>query len=276
MGWHRNLAWHLIRGDLYIMWTSIVEVFQYREMLRNLIAKELRAKYKASVLGFLWTFINPLFMLIVYSIAFGIVLRIQQQNYSMFLFVALLPWNYLVVSIQQGTSAIVGNASFVKKIYFPRAVLPLAVVFANLVNFLLSLLIMVPALLLFHVRLTESVISLPAILFVQTLLVMALTLLASVGNVYLRDLEHIITVIILAWMYVTPIFYSASMIPSAWRGFFNANPATSIINAYRAIFFYGQWPQWSSLAWLTGILIVFLVMSWAVFGRAQRGLAEEI
>lgn len=258
------------------MWSDVLEVIRYREMLRNLVAKELRAKYKASVLGFLWTFVNPLFMLAIYSVAFGIVLRIQQQNYSMFLFVALLPWNYLVQSIQQGAAAIVGNAGFVKKIYFPRAVLPLAIVFANMVNYLLSLLILIPALLLFHVHLTLSLISLPAILFTQTLLVAALTLLAAIGNVYLRDLEHIITVVVVAWMYVTPIFYSSDMIPKSWLIFFNANPATAIINAYRAIFFYGQWPQWHALGWLTGALIVLFGVSWVVFARGQRGLAEQI
>ncbi|MBC7107109.1 MAG: ABC transporter permease, partial [Firmicutes bacterium] len=112
------------------MWQQIAEIYAYREMLRNLVARELRARYKGSVLGFLWTFFNPLFMLVVYSAVFSHVMRVQVENYAMFLFVALLPWNYFAQSVQQAAASLVQNAGLVKKIYFPRAVLPLAVVLA--------------------------------------------------------------------------------------------------------------------------------------------------
>ena len=116
------------------MWQELKEIYLYREMLRNLVARELRARYKGSFLGFLWTFLNPLLMLVVYSIVFSFVMRVQVEKYTMFLFVALLPWNYLSQSVLQSAASLVQNANLVKKIYFPRAVLPLSVVAANMVN----------------------------------------------------------------------------------------------------------------------------------------------
>ncbi|MDD4169501.1 MAG: ABC transporter permease, partial [Desulfotomaculaceae bacterium] len=115
------------------MWQQIKEIYIYREMLKNLVAKELRARYKGSILGFFWTFFNPLLMLIVYSVVFSFVMRIQTENYTMFLFVALLPWNFISNSIMQGTSSIVQNGALIKKIYFPREVLPLSIILTNII-----------------------------------------------------------------------------------------------------------------------------------------------
>lgn len=141
------------------MWHQIREVYFYREMLKNLVSKELRARYKGSVLGFLWTFFNPLLMLIVYSVVFSFIMRIETENYAMFLFVALLPWNFLSSSIMQGAASLVQNGSLIKKIYFPREILPLSIVIANLINYLLSLFILIPALIFFKIKITPAILS---------------------------------------------------------------------------------------------------------------------
>jgi lipopolysaccharide transport system permease protein len=241
------------------VWEQIKEIYLYREMLRNLVSKEIRARYKASVLGFLWTFVNPLLTLAVYSFVFSVVMKSGIKNYSMFLFVALLPWNYIAMSITQGTTSLVGNVSLVKKIYFPRAILPLSLVLANMVNYLLGLIILMPALAIFHIRFT-----------------IALTLIVSAGTVYFRDLEHIIGIFIMLWFFLTPIVYSIDTIPTNLRNLFNFNPASPIIEAYRSIFFYGKWPDWVTLGWLTLGLVFLLIVCWFAFMRLQRSVAEEI
>ncbi|HHW42655.1 MAG TPA: ABC transporter permease [Desulfotomaculum sp.] len=258
------------------MWQQIKEIYAYREMLKNLVARELRARYKGSVLGFLWTFFNPLLMLVVYSVVFSFVMRSNIQNYSMFLFVALLPWNYLSVSVIQGASSLVQNGALVKKIYFPREVLPLSIVLTNLVNYLLSLLILIPALLIFKISLTPALLAFPAVLLSETLLVTTLVFLVAVANVYFRDLEHIVGILMTVWFFLTPVLYPVDIIPAEARPFFDLNPATPLMEAYRAIFFYGRWPDWTVLGRLTAALVPLLMMSMAVFNCLQKNVAEEI
>jgi len=258
------------------VWEQIKEIYLYREMLRNLVSKEIRARYKASVLGFLWTFVNPLLTLVVYSFVFSVVMKSGIQHFSMFLFVALLPWNYLSMSIIQGTTSLVQNVSLVKKIYFPRAILPLSLVLANMINYLLGLIILIPALAIFHVRFTVALVAFPVVLIVETLLVTSLTLIVAVGNVYFRDLEHIIGIFVMLWFFMTPIVYSIDTLSANLRNIFNFNPAVPIIEAYRAIFFYGKWPDWVTLGWLALGLVLLLMVCWFAFMRLQRDVAEEI
>ncbi len=258
------------------MWRAIREVYLYREMLRNLVSKELRARYKGSILGFLWTLLNPLLMLTVYTIVFSFLMRTPVENYAMFLFVGLLPWNYLSNSIIQGTGSLVHNASLIKKVYFPREVLPLSVVLANLVNYLLSLLVLIPALLIFKIKLTYALLAFPVILVIQTILVVAITFIVAIGNVYFRDLGHITGVMLTVWFFLSPILYSPEMIPENARGFLFLNPATPLIESYRDIFFYGRWPRWDLLGCIALVSIIFLLISLHIFDHLQRRVAEEI
>jgi len=260
----------------WALWRRLKEIYAYRELLANLVAKELRSRYKGSVLGFFWTFFNPLLMLVVYTVLFSYVMRAGIEKYAMFLFVALLPWNYLANSVLQGAACLVQNSSLIKKVYFPREVLPLSVVLTNMVNYLLSLFILIPALLIFKVRLTAALAAFPAVLLAQTLLVASLALLVSAANVYFRDLEHITGVLLTVWFFLSPVLYPVDMVPEGARKFFVLNPATPIVEAYRDIFFKGTWPDWGGLAGVAGACAVLLAVCWWVFDRLQRGVAEEI
>jgi lipopolysaccharide transport system permease protein len=258
------------------MWRQFIEVFQYREMLLNLVAKELRARYKRSTLGFLWTFVNPLLMIIVYSLVFSFVMRTRQEHYGIFLFVGLLPWNWTAQSAIQGAASLVQNANLVKKVYFPRIVLPLAVVVANLVNYVLSLFVLVPALILAGSHPTSALLAFPAIVAVQALFVTGLAVLAAIGNVYFRDLEHIVGVFMNAWFFLTPVFYGAELVPDRWRPLFALNPMVHLLEGYRSIFLLGNWPDWRSLGTVAAVVLVFCAAGLAVFARAQRGAAEYL
>lgn len=245
-------------------------------MLRNIVMRDLKARYKGSVLGFLWTFFNPLLMLVIYSVVFSLILKVDIENYSMFIFVALLPWTYFSNSVIQGSVCLVQNAGLIKKIYFPREVFPVAVVLTNLVNYLLSLLVLIPALLFFGISISIPLAAFPIILIVQTLLTIAIVLIVSVATVYFRDLEHLLGVLILALFYLTPILFPLNIIPDEFQGLFLWNPFAILVTAYRDIFFYGEWPDFMSLFIITVISILFLAIASRVFSYLQRTVAEEI
>ncbi len=258
------------------MFQHIKELYAYREMFKNLVLKELRARYKGSILGFLWTFINPLMMLVVYSVVFSFVTRASIEHYPMFLFVGLLPWNYLQTSVMMGNSSIVNNSNLIKKIYFPRVILPLAVVVSNLINYILGLFILIPALFIFKIQLTTALIAFPVVLLVQTILVTALTLLVAAANVYFRDLEHISGVLMMAWFFLTPILFPLSIIPNEAKPYFALNIMAPVVEAYQAIFFYGHFPDFNNLGRMAALFICILFVSYALFQRLQKNFAEEL
>lgn len=258
------------------MWQTIREIYQYREMLKNMVAKELRQRYKGSILGFLWTFLNPLMMLAVYSIVFSTVMKINLKNYSFFLFVGLLPWNFFSTSVLISAGSVVQNSNLIKKIYFPREVLPMAVSITGLINFLLSLLILIPAMLFFKVKLTVALVALPVIIILELVMVLGFTLLVSSLNLYFRDLEHILGVSMMAWFYLTPIIFPIEMIPKRFLWLVNLNPVAPLILAYQNILYYGAFPKWHTLGFALLFSVALLIIGMLTFRHLKRNFAEEI
>lgn len=258
------------------MINKIIEIYRYREMLRNLVSKELQARYKNSVLGFFWTFLNPLLMLAVYSFVFSAIMRSNIKDFSIYLFIGLLAWNYIAGSVLQGTGCLVANASLLKKVYFPREVIPLAIVFANMINYILSMIILLVALVISGIGIHHDILFYPVILLVQTVFLIPLVLILSVVNVYFRDLEHTVNVLINLWFFTTPIVYPLSMVPENMRVFLYLNPATHIVEAYLAIMYYRVAPNLSALFWLFVGSIIFFWIGYVIFDRLQRRVAEEI
>lgn len=258
------------------MFNAIKEIFRYREMLRNMVRKDLRTRYKGSFLGFLWTFINPLLQLLVYTAIFSTIMRINIDKFSMFLFVALLPWIFFSTSIQASTSIIISNKELVKKIYFPRVVLPISVVVSNLMNLIFGFAIVFPALIITGIGITSAIIYLPLAILVAFVMTLAISLLLAGLNVYFRDLEHIVSIAIMAWFYFTPIVYPIEMIPEKFVRLFSLNPVTPIVLAFRDILYYGKAPNFAMLgvSLLTGLLM--LIFGYIVFQLLQRNFAEEI
>ena len=252
-------------------------IFQYREMIANLVRKDLRGRYKGSVLGFLWTFINPLLQLAVYTMVFSVILRADIDKYYLFLFVALIPWIFFSTCLTGGSAVILNEKNLVQKIYFPREVLPVAFVTSSFINMLYSFIVV-----LIVVLFTAQPVNflawcyLPIIMVVEYLFALGCTLITSAITVYFRDLEHILSIITMAWQFLTPVMYSADMVPEQLKGIFMLNPMTSIITAYREILYYGQVPNLDVLLLPLLISIIIVVIGFFVFHRLQRNFAEEI
>ena len=246
-------------------------------MIVSLVRKDLRGRYKGSVLGFLWTFVNPLLQLIVYSIVFSIIVKMGIDNFSMFLFVALVPWIFFSSCITSGSTVILQQQDLVKKIFFPREVLPVAYVTSSFINMLFSfIVIFVASIVTNHGMNPAALLFLPLIMLIEYILALGFSFVASAITVYFRDLEHILNNLSMAWMYLTPILYTQEMVPEQYKPLFNLNPMTPIIIAYRDILFYKRIPSLNTLigASITGV--VSLILGFILFNKLKKGFAEEM
>lgn len=246
-------------------------------MLFGLVKKTLRSRYKASFLGFLWTFVNPLLQLAVYATIFPFILRVQIPNYAMFLFVALLPWTSFVTSLNGSLGAIVNNVSLVKKIYFPRLILPLSVATTYIVDYIYCIPIVILAIIISKIPLTVYILFLPIIVLIQFIFASSLCMLISALNVKFRDLEQIIGILTLAWLYFTPILYDISMFPVKYQKIILlCNPMAGIIGSYRDIIFYGKMPNLFALASAFTAAVVLFIIGFYVFQKCERTFAEDL
>ncbi len=256
---------------------KIKELYAYRQMLISLVKKDLRGRYKASVLGFLWTFINPLLQLLVYTVVFSVVMRAGIEKFYIFVFVALVPWIFFSSSLTGGASIIVMNQDMIQKIYFPRIVLPISYVTSCFVNMLFSFIVIFAVLLVTGYGFNfTACLFLPLIMVIEYIFALGLALITSACTVYLRDLEHILGIVSMAWMYMSPVVYPLSFIPKKLQSIFQLNPMAPIITAYRDILYYKQIPQMQTLLMATVTGIIFVGVGCFVFERLQRGFVEEL
>ncbi len=256
---------------------TLTEIYQYRAMIGSLIHRELRGRYKGSVLGFAWTFLNPLLQLGVYTLVFSQIMRAGIEDYYLFLFVALIPWLFFSASISAGAGCILAQKEMVKKIYFPREVIPIAHVTSQLVNMLLTFIVVFAVLIISGKGVNPSaLLYLPVVVLAEYLLAISLTMIVSSVTVYFRDLEHILAIVTMAWQFLTPVMYSIDMVPKQLLPIFNLNPMTPIIVAYRDILYYKQVPHINTLLHGYLVSIILLIIGWIVFGKLKRHFAEEM
>lgn len=255
----------------------IKELWEYREMVASLVKRDLKSRYKGSVLGFLWMFLNPLLQLAVYTVVFSTIMRMGIDKFYLFLFVALVPWLFFSTCLSAGTTVIFSQQDMVKKIYFPREVLPLAFTLSQFVNMLLSFLVIFAVVLCSGIKIElHALLYLPLVMCVEFILALGVTYLVSALNVYFRDLEHILGIVSMAWMYLTPIIYPIDMVPKEYVPLFYFNPMTSITIAYRDILYYGQVPHISTLSNAMVMGFVVLAAGQITFGRLQKHFVEEL
>ncbi len=255
----------------------IKEIYAYREMIVSLVRRDLKGRYKGSVLGFLWTFLNPLLQLAVYTMVFSTIMRAGIENYYLFLFVALIPWIFFSTALTGGAGCILAQQDMVKKIYFPREVLPVAYVTSQFVNMLLSFIVIICVLVVSgHGFNIKAVLCLPVIMVVEYMLALGFTMVMSALTVYIRDLEYILGILAMAWQFLTPIMYTVEQAPEKIHWIFSMNPMTYIIIAYRDILYYGKMPKLETLLSAAVLGVLMLTVGWIVFGRLQRRFVDEL
>lgn len=251
-------------------------IFSHREVLKNLVLRNLRVRYKGSILGFLWAFLNPLLTMLVLYMVFSKIMRIQIPQYPLFLLSALLPWSFFAASLTDATHSIIDNANLVKKVYFPREILPISYVLSNFINFLFSLAALLPILIIFRAPSLKLVYLLPVVLITHLVFTIGLALFLSCANVFFRDVSHIVGIALMFWFYLTPVFYSIDMVPQSLRSVYMLNPMASIITMYRNTLFEGKVPEVVNIAIVFSVVTITLLIGYFVFRRYEPSFAKEI
>lgn len=255
---------------------SFKELLQYKELLNNLTIKDLKLKYRNSALGFLWSFLNPILMLIVYTFAFKVIMGIKKPNYTVVLLTGLLIWQFFQAAVQGSTDSIVSNSNLIKKVYFPREILPFSVIFSSFINFLITLIILFVIIGISGIKVGATLLLFPVVLLLLLFFAIGLSLFLSSLNVLYRDISHFVEVIFMLWMYLTPVVYPVDLIPNQYRTFLFMNPMTLIVQSARDILIENKVPQIRYLVALFVIDLVLIVWGSKVFRKIERVFAEEI
>ncbi|RKG81382.1 ABC transporter permease [Corallococcus terminator] len=259
------------------MLRNLRELYQYRGLLLSLTQRELKARYRNSVLGFLWTFLNPMLQMGVYSLLFTVYMRQKIEGYTFFVFVGLLPWIWFSTSLGAGASAISDRRDLLTKVRFPAQVLPATVVVTNLCNYVLSLPLMIGLGLLLGYVPTWHVVAFPVVLLTQLSMTVALVYIVSALNVTFRDLQQIIANLLTMWFFVTPVFFRVDTLPDAAQApLVLLNPMAVMVTSYQAIFYEHRLPNPGPLLMWMGISFGLLWVAAGIFERRREDFAEFI
>ena len=252
------------------------KIYNYRELLKNNVKKEIRGRYKNSVLGVLWTFLNPLLQLAVYATIFPLILKSTQPYYVIFVCVGLIPWTFFSTSIAQSSFTVISNGNIVKKVYFPREILPISVITSGMVNFVISTIIILIFCFGYGLGVSWHIVFYPIILLIQYILLLGISFILSAVTVYFRDLEHFVQIALQVLFYATPIVYDVSTIPESFKFIMKLNPMAHIITGYRDIFYNQKMPDFKNLGILFILSLVFCIVGYIIFNKLQKKFAEQL
>ena len=254
------------------------DLYNYRELLKTSVKKDIGGKYKHSFLGVLWSFINPLLQILVYALIFPLVMKNggSYKDYTVFMVCGLIPWAYFTTVINRASFIMIENGNILKKVYFPRSILPLSLVTSETINFLVSCIIILAFILIKGFGISKFILFFPIVLLIQYVLLLGIALIFSAVTVYMRDIQHFIGVVLQLLFYATPIVYSIDTIPENFRWILKWNPMTYIIEGYRAIFYNQTMPDLKSLGVLGIISIIILIVGYLLFNKLQKRFAEEL
>lgn len=258
------------------------QVLRYRSLIASLVVRDLKARYRGSVLGFFWSFVNPLLLLLVYSFVFTVVLPgvrpPELDPFALFMFCGILPWAWFSASLLEASNVLIAGSNLIRKVLFPAEVLPIVTVFAGLAHFCLGLPILVAFLLYYRVPIMlTDLLWFPVIVLVQLVLMLGLALLLAALTVHFRDIRDLLTNLLTLWFFTTPIIYPMSMVPESLRWYLNLNPFTHLAVSYQEVLFIeGTFTEWPRLLAVGGGALCVLALGYFVFDRLRDTFAEEV
>ena len=263
------------------MLRNLARLTRYRGLIQSLVARELKARYRGSVLGFFWSFINPLLLLIIYTLVFKYVMPgshgSELEPYALFMFCGILPWTWFSSSLAESSNVLISGGNLIKKVLFPAEILPIVTVLANMVHFFLGLPILAVFLLYYRLPPHLTIVWLPVIVLVQLILTLAFALILSALTVHFRDIRDILANVLTFWFFATPIIYFWRQAPPVVKQFLNLNPFTHLAVSYQEVLFFRG--DFGHLKWLLtlGLLsVAFFTACYFVFDRLRDSFAEEV
>jgi lipopolysaccharide transport system permease protein len=256
---------------------SLRDLWAYRELLYFLTWRDVKVRYKQTVLGAAWAIIQPLFTMLIFTLLFGRLAGIPSDNipYPIFAYSGLLPWTFFANAVTNSGNSVVASSSLITKVYFPRMLIPSAAVAAGLVDFIIAFVILVALMAYYGVALTPNILLLPALVALVTLLALGVGMWASALNVKYRDIRYTVPFMIQLWMFASPVIYPLSLVPKKWHWLLALNPMTSIIEGFRSSLF-GRSFDFKMLATSTAVTLLFLVYSAYAFRRMERSFADLV
>jgi ABC-type polysaccharide/polyol phosphate export permease len=254
----------------------LIEIRDNRELIWALAMKELRVRYKRSVLGFVWALLNPLMMMVILTLVFSSILRFPIPHYEIFLISALLPWTFFSQSMSYSMESIVSNGELLKKVKVAKSVFPVAAILSNVINFLLSLGPLLLILVALRFPLHWTWIYLPVPLLALVLFTLGCGFFFATANVYFRDVSHIVQILLAGWFYLSPVMYPLNFLPEHYQGFFRFNPMVYFLNQFRLAIYHGQLPELKAVGLCLGIGLVALILGYAYFRRSEDALVYHV
>ncbi len=257
------------------MFSSITK---YHELLSELTKREVKQRYKQSVLGYAWVMLNPFFQMLVMAFVFNFLLRVQDLGvpYAIFLYAGLLPWTLFANSLGSSVNALVGNAGLLTKIYFPREIFILSTILAKMIDFLLASTVFVAMMIWYQIPITWNVLWFVPIFLIQMLFTYGLSLIVAAFNLFYRDIQYILGLVIMVWMYLTPVIYPTEMFPDRYRFIFQLNPMAVFVNAYRQVILGGGAPNFMSLGIGLFVSVVLTIIGYGIFKKLEGQFADVV
>lgn len=257
---------------------NVKMLYRYRELLWMWTLRNMKVRYKQSFLGGAWAILQPLSLMVVFTVVFSFFVQMPSDGipYPVFSYVALLPWTFFTTSVSFGVPSLVNNMNLVTKIYFPREILPLASVAAAFVDFGAAAVVFVGMMLLYRIPLTLTLLAVPLLLALQILLTLGVVLLASAINVFYRDVRFIVPLALQLWLYASPVIYPVSLVPQRVRWLYQLNPMVGIIDGYRQAVVSGRWPDLSTLLPAAFISCALFPVAYHFFKRVEMDMADII
>jgi ABC-type polysaccharide/polyol phosphate export permease len=264
------------------VFANLRQLYRYRSLIRGLTARELKARYRGSVLGFFWSFVNPLLLLSIYTFVFKVVLPNthpkELEPFALFMFCGILPWSWFSSSLLESSGSLIAGGNLIKKVLFPAEVLPITAVLANLMHFCFALPILAGFLIYYRTPVAPvDLLWLPVIIVVQLLFTTGLALFLSALTVHFRDVRDLLANLLTLWFFATPIIYPESFAPARVRPLLNLNPFTHLAVAYQEVLFVnGPFTQWTRLLAMAVVSVITFFVGYFVFDRLRDTLAEAV
>lgn len=256
-------------------------VISRRELLWQMVGREVKARYKQSILGYFWVILNPLAQMLVMTFAFSLILRIPTNAaanipYSVFLFTALLPWNLFSNSLISASNALVNSSSLITKVYFPRTILIIATIIAKIIDFLFASTILIAFMIYYQIPVTLNVLWVIPIFLIQQIFTIGISLFVAAANLLYRDIQYLLGLLLTLWFYITPIIYPVDLVPEKLRFVYQLNPMSVIINAYRQVILGGGGPNINSMAIAIFVSFLSLILGLLYFKQREKIFADNV
>ena len=253
-------------------------LWQHRELIMSLTRRDIRSRYKQSVLGIVWALLQPLAMTIVFTVVMSHFANIPTEGIPapIFIYVVMLPWTFFSGGLTGGSECLVSNFNLITKIYFPREVFPISAILGKTVDLGLGMLILVPMLIVYHIHVTWMVLLVVPLLLIQVCLMLGVTFLLSSWNLFYRDIRHMMPLLVQVWMYASPVVYGLISVSKRYLGFYMLNPMASVMDSVRKVVLHGQAPTWNYLGLAAAVSIGFLIFGYRTFKRLEPAFAETI